>query len=64
MVYAYKDEYCYWGPCSRDGATMVSFDRKLFLYGGAGVQKQEDFCYATTDKQFYKWNAVKLEEKT
>lgn len=51
IVYAYKDDYCYWGPSSRDGSTMVSFDRKLFLYGGAGASKWEDFCTAQIDKR-------------
>lgn len=29
---------------------MLSYDHKLYLYGGAGSNQTEDFCYAIIDK--------------
>ncbi|CAD8193958.1 unnamed protein product [Paramecium pentaurelia] len=64
FAYAYNYDYNFWGPCSRDGSSMVTFDRKLYLYGGSSSVQQEDLCVAIVDKQFYKWSPQKLDEKS
>ncbi|CAK61116.1 unnamed protein product (macronuclear) [Paramecium tetraurelia] len=50
FAYAFNYDYNFWGPCSRDGSTMVTFDRKLYLYGGSSSVQQEDLCVAIIDK--------------
>ncbi|CAD8151919.1 unnamed protein product [Paramecium pentaurelia] len=63
-VYIYKDTNLNWQPCSRNASTMLSYDHKLYLYGGAGSKQTEDLCYANIDKQKYKWNQIKFDEKS
>jgi hypothetical protein len=35
-----------WGPCSREGASLNSYNGKLYLYGGAGVTISEEVIIA------------------
>lgn len=50
LCYFYDKPHLEWSPTTREGATMVTYQMKLYIYGGMSSKNKEDLYEAEVNK--------------